>query len=78
MSLYCVVSVAHALSGLNNMLAAYDDKSAQAICTFAFSEGPGKEVKIFQGVQDGIIVPARGPVGFGWDPCFQPDGFDQT
>ncbi|KAK9244678.1 inosine triphosphate pyrophosphatase-like protein [Lipomyces tetrasporus] len=64
--------------GLNNMLAAYDDKSAQAICTFAFSEGPGQEVKIFQGVQDGIIVPARGPVGFGWDPCFQPAGFDQT
>ncbi|KAK9456556.1 inosine triphosphate pyrophosphatase-like protein [Dipodascopsis uninucleata] len=64
--------------GLNNMLASYDDKSAQAICTFAFCEGPGHEVKIFQGVQDGKIVAARGPVGFGWDPCFLPDGFDQT
>lgn len=20
----------------------------------------------------------RGPNNFGWDPCFQPDGFDQT
>ncbi|KAK7205036.1 inosine triphosphate pyrophosphatase-like protein [Myxozyma melibiosi] len=64
--------------GINNMLAAYDDKSAQAICTFAFTEGPGQEVKIFQGVQDGTIVPARGPVGFGWDPCFLPNGYDQT
>ncbi|KAK9469334.1 inosine triphosphate pyrophosphatase-like protein [Lipomyces arxii] len=64
--------------GLNNMLVAYDDKSAQAICTFAFCEGPGEEVKIFQGIQDGTIVEARGPVGFGWDPCFLPNGFDQT
>ena len=26
----------------------------------------------------GRIVPARGPPNFGWDPIFQPDGFDQT
>ena len=23
-------------------------------------------------------MPARGPPDFGWDPVFQPDGFDQT
>ena len=23
-------------------------------------------------------MPARGPKYFGWDPIFQPDGFDQT
>jgi inosine triphosphate pyrophosphatase len=23
-------------------------------------------------------VPARGPKDFGWDPVFQPNGFDQT
>jgi inosine triphosphate pyrophosphatase len=23
-------------------------------------------------------VPARGPADFGWDPVFEPDGFDQT
>lgn len=23
-------------------------------------------------------MPARGPNYFGWDPIFQPDGFDQT
>ncbi|KAL7693352.1 putative ham1-like protein [Plasmopara halstedii] len=37
--------------GLNNMLAAYEDKSAYA---------------------------TRGPTTFGWDPVFQPDGYDQT
>ena len=26
----------------------------------------------------GKIVPARGPTDFGWDPVFQPDGFEQT
>ena len=23
-------------------------------------------------------MPARGPTDFGWDPIFQPDGFEQT
>ena len=26
----------------------------------------------------GRIVPPRGPKDFGWDPVFQPDGFDET
>ncbi|KAB5573168.1 hypothetical protein DKX38_000362 [Salix brachista] len=26
----------------------------------------------------GKIVPARGPDDFGWDPIFQPDGYEQT
>lgn len=35
--------------GLNNLLLAYDDKSAQAVCTFAYCEGPGREPIIFEG-----------------------------
>jgi inosine triphosphate pyrophosphatase len=31
------------------MLAGFDDKSAQAICTFAYCEGPDHEPLIFQG-----------------------------
>lgn len=38
--------------GLNNLLAAYPDKSAQAVCTFAYSAGPGHEPIIFQGRTD--------------------------
>ncbi|KAH8598028.1 inosine triphosphate pyrophosphatase-like protein [Bisporella sp. PMI_857] len=60
--------------GLNNLLAAYPDKSAQAICTFAYSAGPGHEPIIFQGRTDGKIVPARGPTTFGWDPIFEYEG----
>jgi len=40
-------SVGH--EGLNNLLAAYTDKSAEAVCTFAYSEGPGFQPIIFQG-----------------------------
>jgi len=35
--------------GLHKLLAAFDNKAAQAICTFAYCEGPGKEAVVFQG-----------------------------
>ncbi|KAI0199072.1 inosine triphosphate pyrophosphatase [Astrocystis sublimbata] len=60
--------------GLNNLLAAYDDKSAQAVATFGFCKGPGQEVLLFQGRTDGRIVPARGPTHFGWDAIFEYEG----
>ncbi|KAG6353923.1 hypothetical protein INS49_005180 [Diaporthe citri] len=60
--------------GLNNLLAAYEDKGAKAVCTFGFSQGPGHEPILFQGVTQGRIVPARGPANFGWDPIFEYEG----
>ncbi|KAI5850908.1 inosine triphosphate pyrophosphatase-like protein [Tricharina praecox] len=60
--------------GLNNMLAAYDDKSAQAVCTFAYCAGPGMDAVLFEGRTDGKIVPARGPKTFGWDAVFEYQG----
>lgn len=33
----------------HKLLAGFEDKSAQAVCTFAYCEGPGKDVLIFQG-----------------------------
>jgi inosine triphosphate pyrophosphatase len=66
-------------AGLNNLLAAYSDKSAYAQCIFALSSGSADaEPQVFVGRTPGVIVPARGPNSFGWDPVFQPDGFDQT
>lgn len=35
--------------GLNKLLCAFEDKSAVAVCTFAFATGPGKEPILFQG-----------------------------
>ncbi|RYP48969.1 hypothetical protein DL768_005241 [Monosporascus sp. mg162] len=65
-------SIGH--EGLNNLLAAYDDKSAQAVATFGFCRGPGHEILLFQGRTNGKIVPARGPAYFGWDPIFEYNG----
>ncbi|KAA0146554.1 hypothetical protein FNF27_07590 [Cafeteria roenbergensis] len=64
--------------GLNRMLAGWEDKSAKAVCTYAFCAGPGKEIHIFPGIVEGTIVPARGPPDFGWDAVFEPKGSDKT
>ncbi|KAL1969079.1 hypothetical protein VTN77DRAFT_913 [Rasamsonia byssochlamydoides] len=60
--------------GLNKLLDPYEDKSAEAVCTFAFSSGPGAEPILFQGRTVGKIVAARGPTDFGWDPIFEYEG----
>lgn len=65
--------------GLYKMLHGFEDKSAQAVCTFAFHPGgDNDEVILFQGRTDGEIVSPRGPRDFGWDPCFQPAGYEVT
>ncbi|KAG1805389.1 inosine triphosphate pyrophosphatase-like protein [Suillus variegatus] len=46
--------------GLNNMLVGFPTKDAYALCTFAYSAGPGTEPILFEGRTDGTIVPARG------------------
>jgi inosine triphosphate pyrophosphatase len=58
--------------GLNNLLAAYDDKSAYAQTIVAFCRGPDHEPVLFDGRTHGKIVPPRGPLDFGWDPVFEP------
>lgn len=65
--------------GLHKMLLGYNDKSAEAVCTFAYHPGNSTgEVLLFQGRTEGEIVSPRGPRDFGWDPCFQPKGYDKT
>lgn len=60
------------------MLHAFDDKTAYAMCTFGYTTGPGEKIMLFQGKCPGKVVSPRGPTHFGWDPCFQPDGFNET
>merc|ERR1712006_63388 len=64
--------------GLNKMLDGFEDRSAYALCTFAFTWGSNETPMVFSGRTEGQIVTARGPTDFGWDPVFLPDGFDQT
>ncbi len=63
--------------GLNRMLSGFEDKSAYAQCIFGLGRA-GAEPLVFAGRTPGEIVPARGDNAFGWDPIFQPDGFQQT
>lgn len=65
--------------GLHKMLDGWDDKTAQAVCTFAYSSGnPEDPIILFEGRTSGTIVSPRGPRNFGWDPIFQPDGYTET
>jgi inosine triphosphate pyrophosphatase len=61
-------------AGLYNILAAYEDKSATAVCTLAFSPAPHADPVLFTGECHGQIVPPEpGEHGFGWDSIFVPD-----
>ncbi|KAM0792826.1 hypothetical protein ACM66B_002592 [Microbotryomycetes sp. NB124-2] len=64
--------------GINRMLQGFEDKSADAICTFAYCSGPGQEPILFEGKTRGKIVTARGPTHFGWDAIFEVEGTGKT
>jgi XTP/dITP diphosphohydrolase len=51
---------------------------AQFRCTLVLAL-PGGDDMVFEGMMPGKIVwPMRGAQGHGYDPVFQPDGYDQT
>jgi inosine triphosphate pyrophosphatase len=64
--------------GLYDLLAAFEDKTAYAQCIYAYCESADSEPQLFIGRCEGTIVAPRGENMFGWDPIFQPKGFDQT
>lgn len=65
-------------NGIYKMIKDWDDKNAQAICLMGYMENPHSPIQIFKGIVNGTIVEPRGDKNFGWDPCFQPNGYDQT
>jgi len=73
---YFMTQIGH--EGLNAMLVGFPSKAAEAVCTFAYSPGPGIEPVLFEGRTEGSIVPARGPTTFGWDAVFEPLGTGLT
>lgn len=62
--------------GLYNILAAYDDKSATAVCSLAFCPAPYADPVIFTGECKGNIVAPTEGQGFGWDSIFVPNSSD--
>ncbi|KAI0340833.1 Ham1-like protein [Trametopsis cervina] len=66
------------LEGLNTLLQGFPTNKAWALCTFAYSAGPGTQPILFEGRVDGSIVPARGVEKFGWNPIFEVEGTGKT
>lgn len=64
--------------GLYRMVEKYDDHTGYAQCIFGLSKASGSEANLFVGRTEGEIVAPRGGSNFGWDPIFQPKGFDKT
>lgn len=44
--------------GLNKMLDGFEDRTAEAVCTFAFCRGPGEEPILFQGRTEVRQIPS--------------------
>ncbi len=54
------------------------DFTARFVCALSIAMPQG-EIKSFEGEVHGkLTFPARGTLGFGYDPIFIPDGWDQT
>ena len=71
-------NIAKLLSELNAKKSSDDRRSARFRCVIALARD-GKVLGTFEGVVEGRIVdPPRGDRGFGYDPIFQPSGFEQT
>ena len=62
--------------GLYKMVEAFGNFNAEAKTIIGCSDKNGN-VEFFEGNIKGIIVSPRGE-GFGWDPIFQPEGYNKT
>lgn len=68
------------LEGIENRKARF--RTAIALITktpLPAGEGMGERLHLFEGIVEGTIIrERRGGEGFGYDPIFQPEGYDQT
>ncbi len=62
--------------GIYKMVSAFGNSSVEAKAIIGYADGKGG-TQYFEGVVKGSIVASRGE-GFGWDPIFQPEGYDKT
>jgi non-canonical purine NTP pyrophosphatase (RdgB/HAM1 family) len=62
--------------GLYKMISVFGNFNAEAKTIIGHSDLEGS-IEFFEGSIKGTIVPPRG-TGFGWDPIFQPEGYNKT
>lgn len=63
--------------GLYKLAETFGNYNAEAKVVIGYSDSSGN-VEFFEGNTKGTIVSPRGEGGFGWDPIFQPEGYDKT
>jgi XTP/dITP diphosphohydrolase len=62
------------LSGTTDAL-----RRARFVCAVALSDPAGRIINVSEGVCEGRIIESpRGELGFGYDPVFVPEGYEQT
>ena len=72
-----VMAMTRTHNELENVAAPYP-RTAQFNCTLVLAWPDGHD-EVFPGIMPGQLVwPMRGDQGHGYDPIFQPDGYDQT
>lgn len=64
------------VEGIYKLTEPFGSKRAIAHTCIGYADEDG--IRFFEGSITGIVVPPRGSDGFGWDPLFQPDGFEKT
>ena len=56
-----------------------DNRRARFVCAIAIASVGGEVLNVSEGICEGTITFApRGTSGFGYDPLFVPDGYDET
>ena len=66
------------IAKLLNELEGCENRKARFVCAIAIAIN-GEVIETFEGTVNGVITAApRGEGGFGYDPIFQPDGYEQT
>lgn len=63
--------------GTWKLLQNFQNKKCSAISLIGYME-PGGEPRVFAGVVEGELVSPRGEDGWGFDPIFLPEGYEQT
>ena len=65
------------VEGLSGLAAKMGNSRATAKAMLGYAQDP-ENIEFFEGTVEGQIVVPRGDTKFGWDPIFQPDGFEKT
>lgn len=63
--------------GLANLAEKLGNNKAEAKTIIGYAKNRD-EIEFFEGSISGKVVAQTGSSGFGWDPIFQPNGFDKT